>query len=287
MTARKGDRSAPLSASLPTAPAPREAKAVRNSTAPLDAPSGGLPPPTPPPAPRDRRGVPRPPRPALAPRLPLVAPDPPSLSALDRLLLRTHAAHQTNAPDAPDAAELQALVAEVVGLSVERPRSAYHLGLRAARDAAAAVPTRRQRSARDLVSRWTAGWLGAGRPVAEIARFYTDEPGAAGALLRHGEGLDTWAGAWLLAGLLAADVPALAADVLRHCPAIACLAARETLLDAADALLRGDRPAEASVVLDVLAALPPPGEAGPRAPHPHRSPRRWTTCPRSLPGSTG
>ena len=94
---------------------------------------------------------------------------------------------------------------------------------------------------------------------AEIARFYTDEPCAAGALLRHCEGLDTWAGAWLLAGLLAADVPALAADVLRHCPAIACLAARETLLDAADALLRGDRPAEASVVLDVLAALPPPG----------------------------
>ena len=193
MTARKGDRSAPLSAGLPTAPAPREAKAVRNGTAPLDAPSGGLPPPTPPPATRDRRGVPRPPRPALAPRLPLVAPDPPGLSALDRLLLRTHAAHQTNAPDAPDAAELQALVAEVVGLSVERPRSAYHLGLRAARDTAAALPP--------AGSAAHATWYHAGRLAgwaqdarwAEIARFYTDEPGGRGAAPpRRGPGHLGW-----------------------------------------------------------------------------------------------
>ena len=202
-------------------------------------------------------------------------------------MLRTHAAHQTNAPDAPDAAELQALVAEVVGLSVERPRSAYHLGLRAARDAAAALPP--------AGSAAHATWYHAGRLAgwaqdarwAEIARFYTDEPSAAGALLRHGEGLDTWAGAWLLAGLLAADVPALAADVLRHCPAIACLAARETLLDAADALLRGDRPAEASVVLDVLAALPPPGaslDPG-AAPPPLAAPLDGVSA--LAPGSTG
>src|SRR5579883_938112 len=89
-----------------------------------------------------------------------------------------------------------------------------------------------------------------------LARFYADEPGAAAMLFRHAD-LNAWAGAWLLVGLLGADVPALAADVLRHCPAVASLAARATLLDAADALLHGDRPAEASAILDVLAGLPP------------------------------
>ncbi len=207
---------------------------------------------------RDRRGLPRAPRLALAARLPAPPPEPPGLTALDRLLLRARADTLVEAPGAADVPELQAAVAEVVGLSAQRPASAYHLGLLAASgDAPASAPA----------PGWGAahlGWYHAGRLAGwaqrqdwpAIARFYADEPGAAAMLFRHAD-LNAWAGAWLLVGLLGADVPALAADVLRHCPAVASLAARATLLDAADALLHGDRPAEASAILDVLAGLPP------------------------------
>jgi hypothetical protein len=230
---------AAASAVAPTSVAP---------AAPAAAPAG----------PRDRRAVPRAPRPELPARLPLPPPEPPGLSALDRLLLRTRAATLAEAQGAPDAPELEALVDEVMSLSAERPRSAYHVGLLASsgNTMAPAVPTGSAAHAAWYHAGRLAGWAQR-QQWGEITRFYTDEPSAAAALFRQGEGLDAWAGAWLLAGLLAADVPALAADVLRHCPAVASLAARETLLDAADALLRGDRPAETSVILDVLAALPP------------------------------
>ncbi|HEY7062135.1 MAG TPA: hypothetical protein VII06_11695 [Chloroflexota bacterium] len=257
-SARKPERPPPTAplAAPPTLrgaePAAPEPKPARNGAATPAAPPAPAPP-----APwRERRAAPRLPRPALAARLPVPPPDPPGLTALDHLLLRARAASRAEAPGAPDAADLGAAVDEIARLSADRPPSAYHLGLLAADAALAAPPAGSAAHAAWYHAGRLAGWAQQQR-WDEVARFYADEPGAAGALLRHDADLGAWAGAWLLTGLLAADVPALAADALRHCAAVATLPARETLLDAADALLRTDRAAETSAVLDVLAALPP------------------------------
>jgi hypothetical protein len=181
------------------------------------------------------------------------------LTALDTLLARTVEATLSGVRGAPSEAELWEVVDEVVHLSARRAQTYYHVGLLEALTDTTHEPDRRGWSA----SRWD--WYHYGRLVgwsrqqrwAQIARFYDEERDAARHLLRSPEGVAPWAGPLLFDGLLAADSPALAADVLRQFSPIAPLADCEALLDHANTRLEENRAPEAYEILDVLEVLNP------------------------------
>jgi hypothetical protein len=201
--------------------------------------------------------------PALPPvPVPGASPDdagPDQLTPLDALLERTITASLSRAHGAPAESKLRAVIDEVVQLSAHRPQSCYHVGLLEALASSGPELDRRGWSA----ACWD--WYHYGRLVGwtrqqrwnEVARFYTDEPTAARRLLRSPEGMAPWAGPRLFDGLLAADAPARAAEVLREFGGVAPLQDCSALLDAAVARLEEDRGAEACDVLDVLRELHP------------------------------
>jgi hypothetical protein len=264
------------------APAPA---AASSAAAPRSAPRGG---------PRDESH--RPPMPPVPVRsgalraatsgepgraagLPVLRPalgaEPPGLTALDRLLARAVSAAGHPGADATEGAELRAALDEVLALSAERPRSAYPLGLLAALTAAAGAeapegwgPAHRAWYERGRLAGWTQR-----EQWSAVVRFVTEEAAAARALLADEPPLARWAAAHLFDALLTAGEPVLAAEVLGCCPAVATLPARTAVLEAASALLAGDRVGEADAVLTALASLPPlaaPDVAPPEmvAPHP-------------------
>jgi len=195
---------------------------------------------------------------------------PERLTPLDTLLARTIIATLSDVRGAPSETELWAIVEEVLHLSARRAQSYYHAGLLEALTDTAHPLDRRGWSP----ARWD--WYHYGRLVgwtrqqrwAELARFYADEPAAVQRLLRSPEGMAPWAGPLLFDGLLAADAPLAAADVLRQFSGLAPLADCVALLDAAVERLEEDRGPEAYEILDVLQQLhpfsPPASSAGPR-----------------------
>ncbi|HZR97305.1 MAG TPA: hypothetical protein VFE37_01285, partial [Chloroflexota bacterium] len=190
---------------------------------------------------------------------------PDRLTPLDVLLERTVAASLSHVRGAPTLSEVRAVVDEVLHLSAHRPQSCYHVGLLEALAGSGQEPDR---------GGWSAAcwdWYHYGRLVgwtrqerwSEVARFYAGEPAAARRLLHSPEGMAPWAGPRLFDGLLAADMPSRAAEVLREFSGVAPLADCAALLDAAVTRLEDDRASEACDILDVLRELRPLAVPGP------------------------
>lgn len=239
-------------------PAPNRA-AVTTSRQPVPGPreparEGSVAPaPAPPPAP-DRAA--KPPTPAPSARR---APAPP-LTPLDRLVEDAIVAALTGALGAPSEADARAIVTELLQLNAQRGPSGYHLGLLEVLSGVPVAIDRRgwspERTAWYHYGRLV-GWQRQGR-WAEIARFYAEERDAAYQLVESGDALAPCAAALLFQALQAADRPAEAADLVRHCTGgHAPLAYCHELLAAASARLHEDRVAEALAILDALRTVQP------------------------------